>query len=83
MHIFYCNTPIHRETLLQFLQFTENITPTERLFILDTVLRRATRLLKVFSTARPSTPKNLFDTLVRAVLDKKVLARLSTARPLK
>ena len=27
------------EMLLQFLQFTKNITPTERLFILDSVLK--------------------------------------------
>ena len=39
MHIFYYNTPIYREILLQFLQFTENITSTERLFILDAVLK--------------------------------------------
>ena len=43
-----------------FSNLQRNITSTERLFILDAVLRRAARLSKAFSTARPSRPKNNF-----------------------
>ena len=48
MHILYYNTPIYKEILLQFLQFTENITSTERPFILDTVLKPCWGLQHVF-----------------------------------
>ena len=43
-----------------FSNLQRNITSTERLFILDAVLRRAARLSKAFSTAHPSRPKNSF-----------------------
>ena len=83
MDIFYYNTPIYREILLKFLQFTENRTPFHFRRRAEAVLRRAARLRKAFSTARPSTPKKWFYTSICAVLYGKVLARLSTARPLK
>ena len=60
MDIFYYNTPIYREILLKFLQFTENRTPFHFRRRAEAVLRRAARLSKAFSTARPSTPKNGF-----------------------
>ena len=65
MDIFYYNTPIYRETLLKFLQFTKkyyvNRTPFHFRRRAEAVLRRAARLSKTFSTARPSTPKKWFD----------------------
>ena len=64
MDIFYYNTQIYREILLQFLQFTEkyyvNRTPFHFRRRAEAVLRRAARLSKTLSTARPSTPKNGF-----------------------
>ena len=66
-----------------FSNLQRNITSTERLFILDVVLRRAARLPKASSAARPSTPKIRFYLSIRAVLDKKPLARLSTPWSLK
>ena len=45
-----------------FSNLQRNIMPTERLFILDAVMRRAACLSKVFSTACPSTPKKWFYT---------------------
>ena len=62
MDIFYYITPIYREVLLQFIQFTENYyaktTPFRLRRRAEAVLRRAARLSKVFSTARPGIPKN-------------------------
>ena len=59
MNIFYYNTPIYREALLQFLEFTEkyyvNRTPFHFRRRAKAVLRRAARLSKAFSTSRPST----------------------------
>ena len=49
----------------------------------EAVLRRAARLSKAFSTARPSTPKKWFYTSIWAVLYEKDLTGLSTARRLK
>ena len=87
MDIFYYNTPIYREILLKFLQFTEkyyvNRTPFHFRRRAEAVLRHAARLRKAFSMARPSTPKKWFYTLIWAVLYEKVLAHLSTARRLK
>ena len=87
MDIFYYNTPIYKEILLKFLQSTEkyyvNRTPFHFRRRAEAVLRRAARLRKAFSTARPSTPKKWFYTSIWAVLYEKVLARLSTARRLK
>ena len=87
MDIFYYNTQIYREILLQFLQFTEkyyvNRTPFHFRRRAEAVLRRAARLSKAFSTARPSTSKKWFYTAICAVLYEKVLARLRTARRLK
>ena len=64
MDIFYYNTPIYREILLKFLQFTEkyyvNGTPFHFKRRAEAVLRRAACLSKAFSTARPSTHKNGF-----------------------
>ena len=64
MDIFYYNTPIYREILLKFLQFTEkyyvNRTPFHFIRHAEAVLMRAACLSKAFSTARPSTPKNGF-----------------------
>ena len=64
MDIFYYNTPIYREILLQFIQFTEkyyvNRTPFRFRRRTEAVLRRAARLSKAFSMARPSTPKKWF-----------------------
>ena len=64
MDIFYYNTQIYWEILLQFLQFTEkyyvNRTPFHFRRRAEALLRRAARLSKAFSKARPSTPKNGF-----------------------
>ena len=64
MDIFSYNTPIYKEILLKFLQFTEkyyiNRTPFHFRRRAEAVLRRAARLSKAFSTARPRTPKNGF-----------------------
>ena len=61
MDILYYNTPIYSEMLLKFLQITEkyyvNRTPFHFRRRAEAVLRRAARLSKVPSTARPSTPK--------------------------
>ena len=87
MDIFYYNTQIYREILLQFLQFTEkyyvNRTPFHFRRRAEAVLRRAPCLSEGFSTARPSTPEKSFYTLIWAVLYEKVLACLSTAGRLK
>ena len=87
MDIFYYNTPIYKEILLKFLQSTEkyyvNRMPFHFRRRAEAVLRRAARLRKAFSTARPSTPKKLCYTLISGVLYEKGLARLSTARRLK
>ena len=87
MDIFYYNTPIYKEILLKFLQSTEkyyvNRTPFHFRRRAEAVLRRAARLSKAFSTARPSTPKKWFYTSIWAVLYEKVLARLASARRLK
>ena len=68
MGIFYYNTQIYREILLQFFQFTEkyhvNRTPFHFRRRAVAVLRRAARLSKAFSTARPSTPKKWFYTSI-------------------
>ena len=68
MVIFYYNTPIYREILLQFIQFTEkyyfNRTPFRFRRRTEAVLRRAARLSKAFSMARPSTPKKWFYTSI-------------------
>ena len=65
MDIFYYNTPIYKEMLLKFLQSTKkyyfNRTPFH---FAEAVLRRAARLPKAFSTARPSTPKKWFYTSI-------------------
>ena len=72
MDIFYYNTPIYKEILLKFLQSTEKYyvsrTPFHFRRRAEAVLRRAARLSKVFSTARPSTPqkKVLYVDLSRA-----------------
>ena len=64
MVIFFYNTPIYKEILLQFLQFTETYYVNRTAFhfrrCAKAVLRRAARLSKAFSTARHSTPKNGF-----------------------
>ena len=64
MDISYYNTPIYKEILLKFLQSTEkydvNRTPFHFRDRAEAALRRAARLQKAFSTARPSTPKNGF-----------------------
>ena len=76
--IFYYNTPIYREILLKFLQFTEkyyvNRTPFHFRRRAEAVLRRAACLSKAFSTARPSTAKKRFYTSIGAVLYENVLA---------
>ena len=68
MDIFYYNTPIYWKKSLQFLQFIEkyyiNRTPFNFRRRAETVLRRAARLSKAFSTARPSTPKKWFYTSI-------------------
>ena len=68
MDIFYYNTPIYREVLLKFLQFTEkhyvNRTPFLFRCGAEAVLRRAARVPKALSTARPSTPKKCFYTSI-------------------
>ena len=68
MKIFYYNTPIYKEVLLKFLQSTEkyyvNRTPFHFRDRAEAVQRRAARLSKAFSTARPSTPKKWFHTLI-------------------
>ena len=68
MDIFYYNTPIYREILLQFLQFTEkyyvNRTPFHFRRRAEAVLRRAAHLSKAFSTARPHTHKKWFYTSI-------------------
>ena len=68
MDIFYYNTPIYREILLKFPQFTEKYYVNRTLFhfrrYAEAVLRRAARLSKVFGTARPSTPKKWFYTSI-------------------
>ena len=87
MDIFYYNTPIYREILLKFLQFTEKYYVNRTSFHFrrraEAVLRRAARLSKAFSTACPSTPKKWFYTSIGAMQNEKDLARLSTARRLK
>ena len=66
MEIFYYNTPINKEILLQgkFLQSAEKYyvsrTPFHFTGRAETVLRRAARLRKKFITARPTTPKKWF-----------------------
>ena len=64
MDIFYYNTQICNGILLKFLQSTEkyyvNRTPLHFRRRAEAGLRRAARLQKVFSTARPSTPKKWF-----------------------
>ena len=64
MDIFYYNTPIYREILLKFLQFTEkyyvNRTPFHFRCCAEAMLRRTACLSKALSTACPSTPKNGF-----------------------
>ena len=64
MDIFFYNTPIYKEVLLQFLQFTKkyyvNRTPFHFRRRTEAVLRREARLSKAFSTARPSTPKKFW-----------------------
>ena len=64
MDILYYNTPIYREIILQFIQFTKKYdlsrTPFHFRRRAEALLRRAARLSKAFSTARPSTPKNGF-----------------------
>ena len=73
MDIFYYNTPIYKEILLKFLQFTEkyyvnrtdvNRTPFHFRRHAEAVLRRAARLSNAFSTVCPSTPKKWFYTLI-------------------
>ena len=68
MDIFYYNTPIYRETLLKFLQFTKkyyvNRTPFHFRRRAEAVLRRAARLSKAFTTTSPSTRKKWFDTSI-------------------
>ena len=68
MDIFYYNTKTYREILLQFLQFTEkyyvNRMPFHFRHRAEAVLRRAARLSKAFSTARPSMPKKWFYTSI-------------------
>ena len=68
MDILYYNTPIYSEILLKFLQITEkyyvNRTPFHFRRRAEAVLRRAARLSKVPSTARPSTPKKWFYTSI-------------------
>ena len=87
MDIFYYNTPIYRDILLKFLQFTEkyyvNRTPFHFRRRAEAVLRLVARLSKAFSTVRPSTPKKWFYTSICAVLYEKVLAPLSRTRRLK
>ena len=79
MDIFYYNTQIYSEILLQFLQFTEkyyvNRTPFDFRRRAEALLRRAARLSKAFNAARPNTPKKWFYTSIWAVLYEKVLAR--------
>ena len=64
----YYNTPIYREILPQFLQFTEkyyvNRMPFHFRRRAEAVLRRAAHLSKAFSTARPSTLKKWFYTSI-------------------
>ena len=76
MDIFYYNTQIYREILLQLLQFTEKYYVNRTLFHFrrraDAVLRRAARLSKAFSTARPSRPNNSFIHLSEVCYMKKV-----------
>ena len=68
MDVFYYNTQIYREILLQFLQLTEKYyvhrTPFQFRRRAEAALRRAACLSKAFSTARPSTPKNWFCTSI-------------------
>ena len=68
MVIFYHNTPIYREILLQFIQFTEKYYANRTPFCFrrraEAVLRCAARLSKAFNTARPSTPKKWFYTSI-------------------
>ena len=65
MDILYYNTLIYKEIILKFLQSTKkyyvNRTPLHFRRCAEAVLRRAVRLRKAFSTARPSTPKKWFD----------------------
>ena len=62
------------EIFLQFLQFTENITSTERLFILDVVLKQYWGVQHTFQrrSARFALAhvKNIFIRQSKAVLDK-------------
>ena len=64
MDIFYYNTPIYREILLEFIQFTEKYYVNRTSFRFrrraEAVLRCAARLSEAFSTDRPSTPKKWF-----------------------
>ena len=84
VHIFYYNTPVNREILLQFFQFTEKYyikrTPFHFRPRAKTMLKRVARLLKAFSRARPSTLNKRFYTSIWAVQHEKILARLSIAR---
>ena len=86
IYLIYCLC-IYSTIIPQFLKYTEKYYISRTTFhfrrCAEAVLRRAARLSKAFSTAPPSTPKKRFYTSIWAVLDEKVLARLSTARRLK
>ena len=66
VHKLYYNTPIYREILLQFLQFTEkydiNRTPFHFRHRTEAVLRRAASLSKTSGTASPSKSIKMFYT---------------------
>ena len=87
VNILYYNTPIYREILLQFLQYTEkyyiNRTSLHFRHRAEAVLRPVARLSKALGTACPSLSIKWFYTLSGILLDEKVLARLSTERRLK
>ena len=62
-YIFYYNTPIYKEILLQFLLFTEkyiNRTSFHFRHRAEAVLRRAARLSKALDTAHPDMPIKRF-----------------------
>ena len=77
LHIYYYITPIYREIFLQFLQYYINRTPFHFRHCAEAVLRHPACLSKTFRTTKG------FITSIWAVPDEKVLARLSTAQPLK
>ena len=66
--MFYYNTAIYRETLFKCLLFAEkyyvNRTPFHFRRRVEAVPTCAARFSKAFSTARPSTPKDWFYTLI-------------------